>query len=60
MISDIPISLSALSALPLIALQMLFSKWWLRRFHYGPLEWVWRSLTFGKMFPFKRTGMIPE
>ena len=59
MISDVPISLSALSAVPLIALQMLFSRWWLRSFHYGPLEWVWRSLTFGQMIPFRRTEVTP-
>lgn len=30
------------------ASQMLFSRWWLRRFQYGPAEWVWRALTYGK------------
>jgi uncharacterized protein len=29
-------------------LQILYSNWWLKRFKYGPLEWLWRSLTFGK------------
>ncbi len=23
-----------------------FSTWWLRRFRFGPLEWLWRSLTY--------------
>jgi uncharacterized protein len=26
-------------------LQMLFAHWWFRRFHYGPLEWLWRAAT---------------
>ncbi len=26
--------------------QLLFSRWWLGRFRYGPLEWVWRGLTY--------------
>ena len=26
---------------------ILFSKWWLRRFRYGPVEWFWRSITYG-------------
>jgi uncharacterized protein len=32
------------------ALQMLFSRWWLGRFAYGPAEWLWRALTYGE-FP---------
>lgn len=28
--------------------QILFSRWWLARFAYGPLEWVWRALTYGR------------
>jgi hypothetical protein len=27
---------------------------WLRFFQYGPLEWVWRSLTYWRLQPFKR------
>ena len=30
------------------ALQVLFSRWWLSRFHYGPVEWLWRALTYGE------------
>jgi uncharacterized protein len=29
------------------ALQVGFSRWWLGMFRYGPLEWVWRRLTYG-------------
>jgi len=28
------------------ALQVLLSRWWLARFRYGPLEWIWRSATY--------------
>jgi uncharacterized protein len=31
--------------------QVLFSRWWLRRWQYGPAEWVWRALTYGKRPP---------
>jgi len=31
------------------AAQIAFSVWWLRRFAYGPVEWLWRALTYGKM-----------
>jgi len=43
-----------LIALVFIALQMWLSKLWLRYFKYGPLEWLWRSLTFFKLFPFRK------
>jgi uncharacterized protein len=29
-------------------LQLWWSPWWLARFRMGPLEWVWRRLTYGK------------
>lgn len=33
---------------------LLWSKPWLDRFKYGPLEWLWRCLTYGKKFPIRR------
>lgn len=36
------------------ALMLLWSKPWLERYRYGPLEWLWRCLTYGKMFALKR------
>lgn len=30
------------------ALQMVVSHWWLRRYRFGPLEWLWRALTYGE------------
>jgi uncharacterized protein len=38
------------------ALQLVISPWWLRRFHFGPLEWLWRWLTYGVRPPLRRTG----
>jgi uncharacterized protein len=34
--------------------QLLLSPLWLRRFHFGPMEWVWRSLTYQRTQPFAR------
>ena len=28
------------------SLQVIFAHWWLKRFHYGPLEWLWRAATY--------------
>lgn len=41
-------------ALLLCALQIVFSHWWLARFQYGPLEWVWRALTYLTWPPMRR------
>jgi len=30
--------------------QVFISKYWLKRFQFGPMEWVWRCLTYGKFF----------
>ncbi len=35
-------------------LMLLWSKPWLERFRYGPLEWLWRCLTYGRMFALRR------
>lgn len=31
--------------------EALFSLLWLRFFNFGPLEWIWRMLTYGRRFP---------
>ncbi|MAK99770.1 MAG: hypothetical protein CL807_09250 [Citromicrobium sp.] len=36
---------------------LLWSKAWLSVFRFGPLEWVWRCLTYGKLFPIRRTNI---
>ncbi len=33
---------------------LAWSKPWLERFRYGPLEWLWRCLTYGRQFPLRR------
>ena len=34
--------------------QLIVSPVWLKHFRFGPLEWMWRSLTYKKKQPFKR------
>lgn len=36
------------------AVMLAWSKPWLERYRYGPLEWLWRCLTYWRMFPLKR------
>ncbi|MDE2928905.1 MAG: DUF418 domain-containing protein [Acidobacteriota bacterium] len=33
--------------------QLVASSWWVKRFRYGPLEWVWRSLTYWNLQPIR-------
>jgi uncharacterized protein len=36
------------------ALQLVISPIWLRSFYFGPMEWVWRSLTYWRPQPMLR------
>ena len=36
------------------AVQSIASPLWLRRYRFGPAEWVWRSLTYGTRPPLRR------
>lgn len=36
-------------ALVIYAVQLLWSRWWFARFSYGPVEWLWRKLTYGNI-----------
>lgn len=47
-------ALAALIGLVVFATQLVASEWWLRRFRFGPAEWLWRSLTYGRWQPLKR------
>ncbi len=35
------------------ALQLWWSPLWLERFRFGPMEWLWRSLSYRKLQPFR-------
>ncbi|MBK6728586.1 MAG: DUF418 domain-containing protein [Xanthomonadales bacterium] len=40
--------------LAMISLQVIGSRVWLAHFHYGPMEWLWRSATYLKWQPLRR------
>lgn len=42
------------SALAFFAFQIVFSRWWLVRYQFGPVEWVWRNFTYGVRQPLRR------
>ncbi len=39
---------ATLAALAIFAMQIVFSTIWLKFFAYGPMEWIWRQLTYHK------------
>ncbi len=42
-------------AIAVYVVQVFFSQWWLKNYYYGPIEWVWRQLSYGKRLPLKRS-----
>ena len=48
--ASVGLATTELIALGVFALQVLFSKFWLHYCQFGPLEWVWRMLNYGRTF----------
>jgi len=42
----------------LYAAQVRFSIWWLQRYRFGPVEWLWRWITYWKMPAMRKS--LPE
>jgi uncharacterized protein len=47
-----PTSLAALALFGFVV-QAALARAWLRRFRFGPAEWLWRSLTYGQVPPLR-------
>ncbi len=45
---------AVLIGIALYVIQLGYSVWWLRRYHFGPVEWLWRTLTYGRRQPMRR------
>jgi uncharacterized protein len=41
-------------AFTIFAVQIVYSKLWLKHFEYGPIEWIWRQLTYGKRLTLRK------
>jgi uncharacterized protein len=40
-------------AVAIYATQIPLSKWWMSRYQFGPVEWLWRMLTYGRLQPMR-------
>lgn len=49
-------STAALIAVGVLLVQLAISPVWLRHFRFGPLEWLWRTLTYLKPQPMRRAS----
>lgn len=45
--------------LVIFAVQVAYSRWWLAHFRFGPVEWLWRSLTYGRAQPMRLDTAAP-
>lgn len=52
--AEITLWQSAIYCFAFYSLQMFLSKRWLSTYQFGPLEWIWRIGTYGKVQPLKK------
>lgn len=53
LVGSVGVAAALAISLAVFAVQVAWSPWWLARFHFGPAEWVWRSLTYGHPQPMR-------
>ncbi|ODS62815.1 MULTISPECIES: DUF418 domain-containing protein [unclassified Arenimonas] len=51
---QLPRAWQPLFVLTLFGLQVALSHWWLARFRFGPMEWLWRAATYLQLPPMRR------
>jgi uncharacterized protein len=50
---------ATLFALAIFAVQVVISSIWLKYFAYGPMEWIWRQLTYRRRLNILRPQADP-
>lgn len=53
---QLPRAWQPLFVLAIFVAQVLFSRWWLARFRFGPVEWLWRAATYLRLPAMSRTA----
>ncbi|WP_242142702.1 MULTISPECIES: DUF418 domain-containing protein [unclassified Bacillus cereus group] len=54
----VPLWIGLLFCIGFYILQIFISRFWLSRYQYGPLEYIWRLGTYGKMMPLKNKSKV--
>ncbi len=49
-----------MTAISVFVFQVIFSKFWLKYFRFGPLEWIWRCLTYKELLPIRIKNTAPN
>lgn len=49
---------TALAPAIVFTIQMIASWLWFKRFSYGPVEWLWRTMTYGKRLALKESNAV--
>jgi uncharacterized protein len=59
LIGDIGTAAAVALGIGFFIVQVPLARWWMAHFSMGPVEWLWRSLTYFKWQPNTRTAMKP-
>ena len=54
LLNRLPYSYYLMIALLIYGCQIYFSRWWLSKYNFGPIEWLWRCLTYRAWLPLKK------
>ncbi len=57
--AELPLYIVILIAIAILIFQILFSKYWLKKYNFGPVEWLWRKLSYGAI-TYKAPSKNPE
>lgn len=53
-LGEMPMHTIWLYALVWLFVEIAFSTYWLKHYRYGPAEWIWRQLTYGKRLQLRK------
>lgn len=56
--NDISLLAGTVICLVIFGLQIVVSYYWLKRYQFGPFEWLWRSVTYGKLQSIKKKSSV--